>query len=467
VFEVATQAGLSIAVRLAAAAGRSTEADGSRDAAARVLFELSSWLGWLLACSAAWLAVGAAGACTPWWPAAVVAVTGSAAEAVVKRARRGSIGLRLLRAAADGVVVLAGGLLSIPPLAPWKLVALAVAVPAVGALIDLWPRTLARPWRPAVVFAPIIAAVLGTLGSGSGRSLLSGSFGRPNPLLVGLAPPLGGEPVVLGNGATGWFNRPAQPAPRVAAVLFHGADPTGAMQPAATVLRRALVEAGYLVLAVDHLGYGSTPAPPADAPVEAWDPLPLDLAAVHYVQTQPGIVRVLLVGHSMGCNDVWRLLANGAPVAEGVVFGAALPDPAEKFSYWYGRFHRDRRLASRLPEEKVRSIREQYYDGGALAARVAASGPRVIFVCFGIEHPNIAATRDRLYAMLPGEKAVWDLPGVTHYFTSYHLAQLVLGDTSTTRRLASHLRELRLDLERQTVNPTSAPALPTGTAMSE
>jgi hypothetical protein len=66
----------------------------------------------------------------------------------------------------------------------------------------------------------------------------------------------------------------------------------------------------------------------------------------------------------------------------------------------------------------------------------------VLFVRFGIEHPNIVATRDVLYNLIPGRKDIWDLHHSTHYFNAYGAEGLVIGDTRVTRILASRFRAL-------------------------
>ena len=235
-------------------------------------------------------------------------------------------------------------------------------------------------------------------------------------------------------------------APRWGALLFHGNHPAGSQQRAATVLRRALVSAGWVVLAIDRPGYGDSPCPDAGASLEAWDPLPAALAAFNWLQHADGVKGVVAIGRSLGCDDVARLLAAGRGPRGAILFGAGLPDGSEAEQYWYGRFHDSRRMEERTTLERFREIRDRYYDIGRFARGLDPGHPEIVLGFFGDEHANIAATRDRLHALLPGPTRIWRIDG-THYFSSYSLKGLIVGDTRVTRAVSRWLRAYREELD--------------------
>ena len=65
----------------------------------------------------------------------------------------------------------------------------------------------------------------------------------------------------------------------------------------------------------------------------------------------------------------------------------------------------------------------------------------ILFTRFGLEWPNLVATRDLLYQAIPGRKTKWDLPNSTHYFSAHRGLDLVVGDARVARRLAARLRQ--------------------------
>jgi pimeloyl-ACP methyl ester carboxylesterase len=244
--------------------------------------------------------------------------------------------------------------------------------------------------------------------------------------------------------------------------LFHGNNALGSDQRAAVALRQALLHAGFVVLSVDHPGYGASPPPQDLLELTAWDSLATSQAALEFLRQQDGIERIVLIGHSMGCKDVLRMLAAGVRVDSAVIFGAGLMDGSDRDQYWYERFHRDRRLVERLPPELVVSIRQEYYNNELLARGMPADHPTVYFVRFGHEHDNIKATRDELFELIPGSKVLVDYDA-THYFNTYESAGLVLLDTRATRSAGRLLRSIHEPLPEPAAggdSPGDTPSVP-------
>jgi pimeloyl-ACP methyl ester carboxylesterase len=349
---------------------------------------------------------------------------------------------------ADIAIVALSGLISIPPLPFVRLVVAALTTAGVGlgldTLLQQLPTWIGRATGVLILAVCMMLVVLRPVvvvrSMGSAWRYLQG-YGITPLLFFGLTPAHEGRRLVLATGAHAWLNQPAGAGPFPGALLFHGAHPDGAKQAAAVILRRALVDAGFVVLAVDHPGYGESPAPDIEAPVQAWDPLPTALAAFKTLRALPTVDRVLAFGHSMGATDVFRLLNAEPQVDYGVVFGASLGDSSDHAAYWHERFHTDRRLRNRLSPERVLEIRRRFYEDGKFVQMLRANHAPIVVVRFGLEHASIRASRDVLYEAIPGSKSVWDLKA-THYFSSISVAGLVVGDTSVTRELAAWLRRL-------------------------
>lgn len=119
-----------------------------------------------------------------------------------------------------------------------------------------------------------------------------------------------------------------------------------------------------------------------------------------------------------------------------------LTDSTERSDYWYKRFHTDRGMGGWLSPERVHEISGRFYDHIPYVHALSPEHASILFVRFEFEWPDVAATRNALYDMIPGRKTVWDLAGSTHYFSSYNLAGVVIGDTRVTRSFASRLRLL-------------------------
>lgn len=263
-----------------------------------------------------------------------------------------------------------------------------------------------------------------------------------------------GERVDLETGAVAWLERPSRPDASVGAVLFHGNAWEGSRQKSACILRRCLLNAGYVVLSVDHPGYGASPVPPLGGPLETWDPSSTDLAAIRAIRRVAGIQQVVAVGHSMGCGDVLRVLLHEGRVDAAVLFGAGLSPPPSSDAYWIKRFHRERQLAdSSLPDDRVLQIIHQWYRSEDLLRALASAstpGTPLTFAQFGFEHGDNARTRGAYFAMLPGPKEIWGLDNSTHYFNTLNLGEIVVGDTRVAAAIRDRFVRLRFELSRDT-----------------
>jgi pimeloyl-ACP methyl ester carboxylesterase len=347
---------------------------------------------------------------------------------------------RPLYVATDVVVVALGALLAIPRLAPATLTIAAIVVAAVGFATDSFLAHLPKRARLPSLALLLVVGLLGLF------SVVAG-FGKVAKELAPVLPSVGitraypGERIELETGSVAWLNRPAGRSSALGALLFHGAHGAGSMQVAASVLRRALVEAGFVVLAVDHPGYGQSPTPEVGAGIEVWDPLPSALEALERLGSTSGVEEIVLVGHSMGCTDVLRVLGTGPKVRKAILFGANLPSNTERdVEYWYRRFHSDRWMSDRIPMSDYREIRRRYSDSRAAVQALPRDHGPILFVRFGREHADIMDTRDEYYALIPGSKALWVFEDSTHYFSVRSLVHgLMVGNTRISRRLADRL----------------------------
>jgi pimeloyl-ACP methyl ester carboxylesterase len=439
--------------------------------------ERSRWAdasAWILRAGGAWLFASAWGAWTPLWIGGMLAVAIAAVASIPGLARwRGS-----LRTGADALVVFTCAALSVPPFSWAGAVSAAAAFAALGFVVDRWltpPRrdaaadeTIARPAHAPVAASPaaptatmqrngmllrssLIVLVLGTGVAGTGwlagrtAETTHGWLGNWTHFAIGPVQP--GRRLELPTGAVAWLHRPSGGAegPRPAALLFHGMDPAGVRQKAAEALRRGLLDAGFVVLSVDHPGFGASPPPDPEAGLRAWDPLPNAEAALNRLRDVPNVGPIIAVGHSMGCSQVLRLIRKrGDAIRLAAVFGSAAPDPPQRDAYWYRRFHEDRGLErEQLSKEKWRRISDTYYNDLAAARALPPDHPPIRFVEFGLEHPNITASRDLVYRAIPGRKQRWRLPLANHYFCAQEMSSLnlVVGNAEIAQRLGQRLRD--------------------------
>jgi pimeloyl-ACP methyl ester carboxylesterase len=347
---------------------------------------------------------------------------------------------------ADIVVVALSGFFSIPSVEFRHIVGAAIAAAAVGFALDSLLIRSSQRVQTAVWGLPLVACMAIVLTkplTAHHRFRLRLNVLHPNRILhLGLAPVHKGDRIVLETGAVAWLDRPSGQGSFPGALVFNGADPDGSGQPAAIILRHALLDAGFVVLSIDHPGFGESPPPSFDAEIDAWDPLPAVLAGFKVLRATPGIGGIFAFGHSMGSTDVIRLLSVESNLNGAAVFGAALVDPSKIDEYWYNRFHSDRRMHKYISHDQVVEITRRFYDIGSIVKNLPPDHAPLLFVKFGLEWPDIVATRDSLYEAIPGRKKNWDLINSTHHFNSHTVMGLIVGDTRITRLLASRLRFL-------------------------
>jgi pimeloyl-ACP methyl ester carboxylesterase len=386
---------------------------------------------------AAWLAACALGAWTPFG----VALTGAALGLATCRRVRTPV----FRHGVEAFTFITAGLVSAPPLGVLTLAAGGLGVASFGWAADTALARAGRLFRQMVALGPLLAGLalflLKPQRAGSLVQLIQ--FQGSRFWAMAVSPSRKGQPVTLPTGSAAWLDRPSRGGKPWGVVFFHGAHPHGAHQPAAEALRRAFLTAGLTVLAVDHPGFGDSPAPiGADAGVQAWDPLPAAKAALDVLQKQPGLSQFLAAGHSMGCSDALRLLCARPRLDAAVLFGAGFRNLDEHPKYWRKRFHRDRRLVRWLDPGLVDDIQDRYYDNrNLLRCLTARDHPPILFVRFDREHPNITATRDPLYAGIPEPKASWQFVGSNHYLNSMKIGRYVFGDAVLARRLARKMSD--------------------------
>jgi len=387
--------------------------------------------GWLLCCTGGWLAAGAAGAWSPVWPVLILAALGTLAERT--RHRRGA------RVLGDLAVAVTTGLSSIPPLSPAMLLALVVGVGLYGVGVD---RIFSRvPGKIVIVGTVVLVAVLASTAALAFDRISARSehLGAGLILSTGVSAGFSGERMDLDDGLVVWLNRPAGAGTFPGVVLFHGNDLRGSHQRSACILRRALVDAGMVVLAVDAPGYGESRPHRLDAPVDAWDPLPHCRLALSVLRSRPYVGKIILVGHSMGCGSVLSLLADSADSAGGVLLGASLGSPGENERYWYERFHWGRAPGERMPIEKWRELCRRFRNARKSVESLPEDHAPILFGRFGLEHDDIRSTRDAFYAAIPGRKLLWDLERTTHYFNSIGAGSLLIGDTRVASKISSRI----------------------------
>ena len=406
--------------------------------------------GWLLCILAVWTAAGAAGIWIPLWTVVPVAVGGWALEALTQDPRWLAGGDVLL------VSLMAVG--ATPPPEWSRLAVLAAGLTVLGAGAEAWARLTPPSLRNATPMLGVLAAA--ALG---GRLVGEGDPLKPLPQILpslAMAPPCQGERVELAGGAVAWYDRPRGRSSHPGAVILHGADPRGSAQPSACSLRRALNTAGFATLALDHPGYGESSAPPADAPLAAWDPGPAEVQAVEALEARSEVDSVVVVaGHSMGGTAAMRLLSARPDIPLAVVFGVGLTDVDERADYWYQRFHEDRGLEAEMPRDRWWAIRRSYYDFERAAGEVPRGGGHVVFATFGLEWENVAETRRDAYAAIGGSKEAWHLPRVSHEFNAFSWHGLVVASGRATRTVA-HGIQARVWHRRPHLPPAAAHALP-------
>ena len=256
----------------------------------------------------------------------------------------------------------------------------------------------------------------------------------------------GGEPITLKTGATAILERPRGGGRFAGAVFFHGAHADGVRQASSVVVRRALLQAGYTVLSVDHPGFGKSPAPDAAGEWTSWDPLPTALAAVETLRREPGVSGVIAFGHSLGAADVARLMVARESLQGAVMSGPGPDDPGVREDYWYDYFHCSRRLNDRVPRETWREVHQRFYLPQLLLERIEQPLYPTLLIDLGREGSSVQPRRQRVYDALPDPKSRVALMRATHDFSAAGEGGLVMGATTVTRALSAHLRRFGGDV---------------------
>lgn len=388
-------------------------------------------LGWLslpLFPVATWAAAGSVGIVAPaWMPAVATAVVVGVAAA--GRDDRWIYGV-------DAGLVLVAALTSVPAIPPVPAVLTAAGTAAAWLVVDRVAELSGAGGRVAAAAAVAGVALAGLELVGRAGDEYQYSV-RETAATAAFLPTCRGERVEIGAGSVAWLDRPRGASPHPTALFLHGADPRGARQPAACVVRRALLDHGYAVLALDHVGYGASAAPDSGASLEAWDPTRPALEALSWVRASPDLTPGLLVGHSMGAVDATRLADAGPAGIEAVVLiGAAVGDGGQDEDYWYRRFRRDRGLDYRLPREKWREIERRYYSANRALEELDPGHPPVVFVSVEREWEHLIRGGDRFFERIPGEKSRRRLEGASHYLNSFFHRGVMVTDAAVLRETA-------------------------------
>ena len=414
-----------------------------------------SLVGWWLAMLAAWAAAGAAGALFEWWPILPIGFIGVLSERAwlgvsgggsggVSGGRRGQRGLWIT---ADLLVIVLSGLASGRWLGATPIVTAALLFALAGWTLDRLFMTVPRRWCIGLVTVSLLLLVAGTppLVAYMYRAV---GF-RVTPLFrLGATAVRLGQQVELDHGGAAYVTGDLEGSIKPAVLMFHGADDLASHQSASCMLRNALLNAGFVVLSVDHLGYGRSEMPALDGPVAAWDPLPICQNAFQRLRSEPAVGSVVLMGHSMGCTDVMRVLEAGGQVDQVVLCGGGAGKGARSLKYWYDRFHKDRRLNDRIEWEKFKQISDLYYDRHRRYKALRAEGPKIWYVRYDLEVKQIAASGDRLYDMIDGEKEKVEIVGSTHNMNSRCIGGMLIADVMVLRQLSRDLARPLMRLAR-------------------
>jgi len=171
---------------------------------------------------------------------------------------------------------------------------------------------------------------------------------------------------------------------------------------------------------------------------------------MRYLRNEMGAARIVVVGHSMGCNSAMRSLETSPAPERAILFGAAMVQELGKDDYWLGRFHQDRRLPpGSVSMATWKSVHGAHFDGRHIARSLAADHAPIVLVHFEMDHDDVRRTRGEYARVLPGEYQEFTLAGTNHYLnTTTADRMLVLGRVPWLRnavfldsRVVSRLRE--------------------------
>ncbi|MEE8107448.1 MAG: alpha/beta hydrolase [Planctomycetota bacterium] len=420
---------LGLALRITGAAWRTSES------------RLLILPGWIVATLGTWLIGAAMGAWSPLWLPAAVASVGACIQ--FRTGPRAG-----LWPVFDASLVIAAAAISIP--AP-SLIALGTALAlatSAGMLADAaLSKTNQR--RRAIVGTVVFVGSIATLAMDAQVRKLLPNIAKPSTILAGPFSFPDGERIELKNQAVAWLDTPGGSGTRPGVLFFHGSRPNGAHSTSAAVIRRAFVDAGAIVLAVDHPGFGASGCPEMEAPAAAWDPKETQLAALRYLRGREGVGPVFVAGHSLGGTDTLRVLAEWPGIAGVVFIGAGVIEPvdsmpADRQEFWWARFSQRRGLPRRLERKKFFEIWRRFYDTMAFMdryAKVADAMPPALFVLAQYDPRGTYDESDRLQERWSGSKQRWILHGAGHDIASTAFLRGVWADYHVARRLSTKLRE--------------------------
>ena len=434
--------------------------------------------GWFQIAAGGWAAAASAGAWSPLWLALLIALGVALLNRWLGLQARpwARLPLWLL---ADISMLMAACAISTPAVDLWAGdTSTRVAIPYLlaGSVADLVLARVPRALATAALVAPLLVRLANPL-LGDNRPVIVNFFGDlflEKPALdLGLAVRRRGQMIKLESGVVGWMERPAQAGPAPAALFFHGADRDGAMQPAAAIIRRGLVEAGFVVLSLDHPGFGRSPRVAYDAPMSAWDDLTSAVEAYGRLRAIRRTREIVVVGHSMGTTEALRLVAQapelGLDLAGAVLFGAGPFPPSRQDEFYYVRFNADRSMPNWVDREGTLAIRRRYYNNSRAARDLPRDHLPVIFTMFHEDFVDQLGSRLRLYRSIPGRKTVWEIPS-SHYFDAFVYDNFIFGGTAPTRIVArlfegvlEQLRDLAASpLSESSSQPSPSPVRPEG-----
>lgn len=252
---------------------------------------------------------------------------------------------------------------------------------------------------------------------------------------------------------------------------LHGAAVEGSLQGAAQVIGRGAIRAGFRVYALDHPGFGASPAPRYGDNIDVWNP-GLHTERLLQVMRREGCEEISVLGHSQGVTEALRLVVSGTDLAGGWVLGAGLYlDDPEREDYWFQRFHHDRGLDSsnsQLDKVNWKLIRDLFYINQDYCAdspigSVYSGKTPLHYLTFKNEHENLAATREQLWECLDYPDKTRAEVNTDHYLDSLRLGgssrigQLVLLPRRSSAAIATLLAASNIVPAAETVDTTQSP----------
>ena len=391
--------------------------------------------------TAAWLLVLGSQSAVPIWSLLAATLFSALVRTIIpgrQAALVSDVGLVLIIAAAAQ-----------PGLAATTLAASVILFAMAGHALDLLARRMPTAALTRLSSLAVVTAVAAL--PFLAWQYRAGIWSQVEPIpFMAVSLPQAGTRVTLPTGSVAWRLEP-RGTPRATGILFlHGAHSAGAKQSTAIAFRAALLGAGYPVLSLDTMGYGSSPVPRELAAVAQWDERPHLAAALRYLRDEMGAVRVVVIGHSMGCNSAMRSLQASPTPERAILFGAAMVQELGKDDYWLERFHQDRRLPpGSVSMATWKSVHGAHFDGRNIARSLAPDHAPIVQVHFERDHDDVQQTRGQYALVLSGEYREFTLAGTNHYLNTTTADRMpVLGRVPWLRnavfldsRVVSRLRE--------------------------